>query len=75
MKPKSDQIIVIFLSTCVMQPCENLQETMLLWFTDLDHMFVFTFASALQLINHPFIPGIAETFSLHAECPVTESSY
>lgn len=45
-----------------MQPCENLQETILLWFTDLDHVFVFTFASALQLINHPFIPWICRDF-------------
>lgn len=63
------------LSTSVMQPCENLQETILLWFADLDHMFALTFASALQLINHPFIPGNAETFSQLAYCPVKESSY
>lgn len=49
--------------------CEKLQEIILLCSTDLDHMFVFTFASALQLINHPFLdlthlsPGNAETFS------------
>lgn len=48
---------------------------MLLWLTDLDHMFVFTFASALQLINHPFIPGNAEAFSQLAECMEKESSY
>lgn len=45
-----------------MQACENLQETVLLWFTNLGHMFVFTFTSDLQLINHPFIPGNVETF-------------
>lgn len=56
----------------VMQPCGNLQETVLLWLTDLYHMFVFTFASALQLINHPFIPGNAETFSQLAECLLRE---
>lgn len=48
---------------------------MLLWFTDLDHMFVFTFSSALQLINHPFIPGNAEAFSQFAEHTVKENSY
>lgn len=55
-------IIEIFFPTSVMQPCENLQETVLLWFTYLDHMFVFTFASTLQLINHPFIPANVEAF-------------
>lgn len=41
---------------------------MLLWLTDLDHMFVFTFASALQLINQPLIPENAECF--HTARPV-----
>lgn len=41
---------------------------MLLWLTDLDHMFVFTFPSALQLINQPLIPENAEYF--HTACPV-----
>lgn len=58
----------------VMQPCGNPKETMLLWLTDLDHMFVFTFAFTLQLINHPFIPGNAGTFSPITHCLVKGSS-
>lgn len=45
-----------------MQVCENLQETALLWFTDMRHMFMFTFTSDLQLINHLFIPGSVDFF-------------
>lgn len=29
-------------------------EAVMLWFTHLNHMFVFVFAFAIQLINHPF---------------------
>lgn len=58
-----------------MQACENLQETVLLCFTDLSHMFVLTVTSDLQLRNQPFIPGSIEAFLQLAKCPVTESSY
>lgn len=53
-----------------MQSCENLQETLLLWLTDSDHMFVFTFAFAVLVINHPFIPcKCRDFFTQLVECP------
>lgn len=54
------------------QANENVQETMLLRFTGLDDMFVFTFACALELIIPPFIPGHTETVSQLVEYVLKE---